>query len=146
MSVVKYVTIFTLILSFTGCTRQFHIARIIPGKTTDNDTVKYLGTPHEQGLQRSSFNSSDQILTWDDVQVQFKNHFVVAVHRTPAGHEESLQFWRQHYKESVQNFNKVKTDFTSDHVWQLDLPQHGINVIYDETQDKVVKVVYYEIR
>jgi len=129
---------------FSGCARNFNIARIVPGVTTTPMAINYLSEPSY--LDKSSFNPRDEILIWDDVTIQANNDVVTAVHRKPANHEVSLQFWRQHYKASTQHFSKVQTgNIGAEHIWQLDLPQHGINVVYDETKDKVIKVIYYYV-
>lgn len=141
----------TLIFIFTlfGCTRQFQIARVVPGKTDLNEVRRYLGTPNLASENTSSsFNPHEEIMVWDDVLVQLHkdDNVVTAVHRMPASHEKSLQYWRQHYRGKVQNFRKVNTKFyAAEHTWQLDLPNLGINVIYDESKDEVIKVVYYEV-
>jgi len=149
MKMAKNFVLFTFILTFFGCTRQFQIARIVPGKTEIHDVKEYLGVPEIMNDQiSSSFNPNEEVMMWKDVlvQIQKDENTVSAVHRMPASHEKSLQFWRQHYKNSVQNFSKVNSRFYSaEHMWQLDLPQLGINVVYDEAKDEVVKVVYYEV-
>ena len=149
MKVAKSFILITFIFTFFGCSRQFQIARVVPGKTEIHDLRQYLGVPEVLTDQNSStFNPNEEILVWKDVLVQVHKdeNTVTAIHRQPASHEKSLQFWRQHYKNNVQNFSKVKSRFYSaEHMWQLDLPQLGINVVYDETKDEVVKVVYYEV-
>jgi hypothetical protein len=144
MKITKVVVIFTILLISTSCARRFNIARVTPGLTSTSQAIKYLSEP--QYFDHSAFNSREEILIWDDVTLQTNDDVVTAVHRTPASHESSLQFWRQHYKQSTQNFSKVNNRFESgEHIWQLNLPQHGINVVYDESLDKVVKVIYYYV-
>lgn len=131
-------------LTLFGCSRQFSIAKVVPGKTSTAEAIKYLSEPDK--YNKSSFNKNEEVLIWNDVLVQTNNELVTSVHRRPASHERKLQFWRQHYKDQVQNFNKVHTSpYDSDHIWQLDFPSKGINVIYDETQDQVIKVVHYYV-
>ena len=144
MKITKVVVIFTILLISTSCARRFNVARIVPGVTSTNQVIKYLNEP--QYFDKSSFNGREEVLIWDDVTVQTDDDTVTAVHRMPASHETSLQFWRQHYKKSTQNFSKVSSRIDSgEHIWQLNLPQHGINVVYDENLDQVIKVIYYYV-
>ena len=144
MKITKVVVIFTIILASTSCTRRFKVAKVIPGKTTTSQALEFLDEPRY--FEKSSFNRGQEVLIWDDVTIQAQNDLVTAVHRKPASHEASLQFWRQHYKASTQKFNRVKPRLENgEHIWQLDLPEHGINVIYDENIDQVVKVIYYHV-
>tara|TARA_Y100000768_G_C23991267_1_gene693518 strand:+ start:11380 stop:11751 length:372 start_codon:yes stop_codon:yes gene_type:complete len=122
---------------------------VVPGKTDINQVRQYLGEPNiTPELASSSFNPHEEILIWEDVLVQLNKNenIVTAIHRQPASHEKSLQFWRQHFKGKVQKFQKVQTKFyAAEHIWQLDLPNLGVNVVYDESKDEVIKVVYYAV-
>jgi hypothetical protein len=144
MKLTNYLVTFTFILTLIGCSRQFQIAKVVPGKTSTLQAIKFLDEPDM--YNKSSFNKTEEVLIWKDVVVQTKDEVVTSVHRSPASHEKSLQFWRQHYRDQDQNFNKVTTKFnSSDHIWQLDFPNKGINVVYDETKDQVIKVVHYYV-
>ena len=144
MKMTKALVTFTFIFTLIGCTRQFQIARVVPGKTTTLQVIRYLDEPRM--FNKSSFNQAEEVLIWDDVVVQMRDDLVTSVHRQPASHEKSLQFWRQEYKNDKQNFNKVSSRFAStEHIWQLDFPSKGVNVVYDETKDEVIKVVYYYV-
>jgi hypothetical protein len=144
MKLTNYLVIFTFIFTLIGCSRQFKIAKVVPGKTSTLEAIRHLDEPDM--FNKSSFNQSEEVLIWKDVVIQTKDELVTSVHRKPASHESSLQFWRQHYRDQTQVFSKVDSRHVqSDHIWQLDFPRKGVNVIYDETQDKVIKVVHYYV-
>ena len=94
----------------------------------------------------TSFDDSAgrQTVRWNDVTIQARDEVIEVVQRAPAHYETSLQFWRQHYKSSPQRFEKVQAGVSfGEHLWQLNLPKEKINIVYDETKDKVIKVMYY---
>lgn len=135
----------SLLLTMASCSRQFKIAKVVPGQTHVDTALYYLDEPVY--AEHSTLGRGSQIYIWDDVSVQVSNEIVTAVHRKPAEHEETLQFWQQHYKNSIKKLVKVTNSYkTGEELWQLDLPQYGLNVIYDERNDKVIKVVKYEIK
>ena len=135
--------IMTLIFTFTSCSRNFKVARINPGTTYIDEAIGILDEPE---IRDSSFASKGSTLyIWQDVSLQVnREEIVTAIHRSPANHEKSLQFWKQHYKEINTQFNKVSNGQSN--LWQFNIPQKGINVIYDERADIVTKVILYEVK
>ena len=132
-----------LLLHLIGCSRQFHVAKLIPGRSSIDDAIDRLGEPTEASIDNPSY----QKLLWRDITVQAREDIITVVQRKPASYEEKLQFWRQHYKGSPQSFSKVEnTAQAGEHLWQLNLPNEHINIIYDESRDLVTKVMYYDVR
>lgn len=138
-----------LLSTLFGCSRQFYVAKIVPGKTYLSDVIKDLGEANN--VYKPSTNEAGgkaQVLVWKDFSVQATDQdfdsVVTVVQRKPAAYESSLQFWRQQYKGTKQRFNKVQGRYdTGEHLWQLNIPNERINIIYDESKDKVVEVMYY---
>lgn len=136
---------FLLLLTLSACSRQFKIAKVVPGQTHVDDALHLLEEPIYAEV--STLDRRSEVYIWDDVSVQISNEMVTAVHRKPASHEETLQFWHQYYKDSDKSLEKVKNTFdTGEELWQMNLPHYGLSVIYDERNDKVLKVVKYEIK
>lgn len=132
-----------LSLSFASCSRQFQIAKITPGQTDLHTAVDVLDEPLT--ARRSTLSHGSEVYAWEDVTVQVEENMVKAVHRRPAGHEKTLQFWRQYFKDSHTIFGKVQDpNGASEALWQLNIPSKGINVVYDERSDQVVRVIKYE--
>lgn len=145
MKVLIFTFQFLLLLTLSSCSRQFKIAKVVPGQTHVDDALHLLDEPIYAEV--STLGRSSEIYIWDDVSVQVKEEMVMAVHRKPASHEETLQFWHQYYKDKTKSFQKVSNNFdTGEVLWQMNLPHYGLSVIYDERNDKVIKVVKYEIR
>jgi len=145
MKMLSFTTHILLLLTITSCSRQFKIARVVPGQTHVDTALYILDEPIY--AENSSLDSRSQIYIWEDVSVQVQNEVVKAVHRKPVSHETTLQFWQQYYKSSNKQLSKVMNSYeTGEDLWQLDLPEYGLNVIYDERNDKVIRVVKYEIK
>jgi len=132
-----------LLLSFFGCSRQYHIAKIIPGNTTLEEALNHLDDP--QLARTSQFDSSTHYYVWEDVSLQIKNKVVHSIHRTPASHEKHLQFWKQYYKNQDTRFSQIPSTSPDERLWQFDIPSKGINVIYDENNDQVTRVIFYAV-
>jgi hypothetical protein len=131
----------TFIFTFASCSRQFKISRIQPGSTYIADAIDILEEPDL--TDESLAHRGTTLFIWKDISLQVdKEDVIQAIHRTPASHEESLQFWKHEYKESSTQFNKI----SNDHLWQFNIPGKGINVIYNEKSDIVTKVIYYEVK
>ena len=143
MKKINLTLIMTFILTFASCSRDFKVARINPGSTYIADAIDILDEPE---IRDASFSSKGSMLyIWNDVSLQVdKSEIVTAIHRTPASHEKSLQFWKHQYKELNTQFNKVSN--SQSNLWQFNIPEKGINVIYDERADIVTKVILYEIK
>lgn len=145
MKVLFFTLQILLLLTLSSCSRQFKIAKVVPGQTHVDDALHLLDEPIYAEV--SSLNKRAEIYIWEDVSVQVSEEMVTAVHRKPAGHEETLQFWHQYYKDDSKTFKKVSNSFdTGEVLWQMNLPNYGLSVVYDERNDKVIKVVKYEIR
>lgn len=142
MIIVKSIGLTLLLMLVTGCSRSFHIAKIVPGKTSAQEVLHRLNEPLI--LKKSSYDPKTEIFAWDDVSVQVKNNVVTAVHRSPASHEKYMQFWKHHYQDENTNFKPVQDKGSKESYWQFTIPAKGINVIYDEKTDEVVRVIYYE--
>ena len=134
--------IFTILLTtFTSCTRQYKVAKIIAGKTFIDEAVDILDEP--QMVEKSAVKAGNSLYVWEDVTLQVNTQFVVtAIHKQPIEHETTLQFWKHHYKEIQTTFTKIQSSPSI--LWQFNIPSKGINVIYDERVDKVTKVIFYE--
>lgn len=146
MKVLKVALTLTFLLSFIGCSRQFKIARVIPGQTYVDEALDLLDEPDI--AETSSINSSHQVYIWQDVTLQINREEIVsAIHREPANHEKSLQFWRQHYQNENTSFEQVHSlSRTQASLWQFNIAHKGITAIYDENIDEVTKVILYEAK
>lgn len=146
MKVLKLAFAITFLLSFVGCSRQFQIARVVPGQTYVDEALDLLDEPDL--AEQSTINHSHHVYIWRDVTLQINSQEVVtAVHRKPANHEKTLQFWKQHYQNDFTQFKKVNAlGQTQESLWQFDIPQKGMSAIYDENLNEVTKVILYETR
>lgn len=146
MKMLKMALAVTFLVSFIGCSRQFKIARVVPGETYVDTAMYILDEPIL--AETSSINRSHQIYIWEDVTLQVNSREVVtAIHRIPASHEKTLQFWKQHYQEEATSFKKVIPNTKSqDAIWVFDIPHRGMSAVYDENIDQVTKVILYETR
>lgn len=146
MKVLKLALATTFLLSFIGCSRQFQIARVVPGQTYADEALDLLDEPDV--AEQSSISRSHQVYVWQDVTLQINNQEVVtAVHRKPANHEKTLQFWKQYYQNENTNFKRVQSlGKTQESLWQFDIPHRGMSAVYDENIDEVTKVILYETR
>lgn len=131
------IIIFTL--SFFSCSRQFSIAKIKPGYTDLDRVEKLLGQPRYYNI--SSFNNTEEILQWDDLTIQAKNSIVTAIHRSPASHEKSFQFWRHHYKDTPHTIKE--SDYKTKVI--MDIPSKGQSIIYNKDKNQVEKVILYYV-
>jgi hypothetical protein len=141
MKKLNIVFIMTFIFTFTSCSRQFKVSRIQPGSTYIADAIDLLDEPDV--TDNSLAHTGTTLFIWKDISLQVdKEDRVQAVHRSPAAHEKSLQFWKHEYKELNTQFNKISTN----ELWQFNIPSRGINIIYDEKSDIVTKVILYEVK
>lgn len=130
------------LLILSGCSRQYKVAKITPGQTTLDETFSLLDEPLVG--DHSNFENGSEIYIWDDVSVQARDGIVSAVHRKPAGHEKTLQFWKQHYKDVETKLEPVQTQGAKGELlWQLTIPSQGLNVVYNERNDSVIRVTKY---
>lgn len=132
-----------LLISCFGCSRQYHVAKITPGHTTLEEALDHLNDP--QVARTSKFDSSTQYYVWEDVSIQIKDNIVHSIHRIPASHERYLQFWRQYYQDQQTRFSQIPSTSPDERLWQFDVPSKGINVIYDENNDQVTRVIFYAV-
>lgn len=141
----KITLMLILLLSFFSCSRQYKIARVIPGSTYIDQAVLLLDEPVIS--KNSSLTFDHKIYIWKDLTLQVNpDNLVTAVHRQPASHEKTLQFWKQYYKDTETDFYKISTDKSSqESLWQFTIPNKGMSVIYDENIDQVTKVILYEV-
>lgn len=137
-----YIILITSLL--VSCSRDYKIAKIIPGKTSMTETLELLDEPIR--AKTSTFNEKVEVFIWKDVTVQFQKSRVFAVHRTPSSIESSLQFWRHRFKNDAETLYPVKDVIGAEKLWQMDFKGHGLSVIYNERDDKVVKVIHYEAK
>lgn len=146
MKVLKLAFAITFLLSFISCSRQFQVARVVPGQTYADEALDLLDEPDV--AEQSTIKAGNTIYIWRDVTLQINSQEVVtAVHRKPASHEKTLQFWKQQYQNDYTKFTKVKAlGQTQESLWQFDIPQKGMSAIYDENIDEVTKVILYETR
>lgn len=146
MKVLRIAFALTFLFTFFGCSRQFKIARVVPGETYIDQAVNILDEPDI--AERSSLSSRHAVYIWRDVTLQVDNREIVtAIHRKPAKHEETLQFWKQHYKDFNTSFSSITLKGNSqESLWQFDIPQKSVSVIYNQNNDKVVKVILYEAK
>lgn len=146
MKVLKLAFTILFLLSFIGCSRRFQIARVVPGQTYSDEALDLLDEPDI--AEQSSINRSYAIYVWQDVTLQINQQDVVtAVHRKPAGHEKTLQFWKQYYQNENTEFKKVRPlGQTQESLWQFNIPHRGMTAIYDENIDEVTKVILYEAK
>lgn len=134
-----------LSLSLTGCSRQFQLSQVEPGQTDVFTAVKILGDPEKSEVATETGNDeSSKLYSWGDITLQARNDIIRAIHRSPAEHERSLQFWRQRYKDKASSLKKLAGDNDQER-WQFSVPSKGISIIYDERSDHVLRVVRYEI-
>ena len=136
-----------LSLSLTGCSRQFQLSQVEPGQTDVFTAVKILGDPEKSDVATEAGNGqSSKLYSWGDITLQARNDIIRAIHRSPAEHERSLQFWRQRYKDKASSLKKLDGESnTGEELWQFNIPSKGISIIYDERSDHVLRVVRYEI-
>lgn len=146
MKVLKVALAVTFLFTIFGCSRQFKIARVVAGQTYIDKAVDILDEPDI--AEKSSLSSNHMVYIWRDVTLQVNNEeMITAVHRKPAAHEESLQFWKQHYQDSKTSFSSITPQRNSqESLWQFSIPEKGMSVIYNENNDKVVKVILYETK
>ena len=146
MKVLKVALAVTFLFSTLSCSRQFKIARVVPGETYIDRAVSILDEPDI--AEKSSLSSNHMVYIWQDVTLQVNNEEIItAVHRKPAAHEESMQFWKQHYQDDQTSFNSILPKRNSqESLWQFSIPTKGMSVIYNENNDKVVKVILYEAK
>jgi hypothetical protein len=146
MKVIKIALAVTFLFSISSCSRQFKIARVVPGETYIDQAVDILDEPDI--AEKSSVSPRHMVYIWQDVTLQVdQNEIITAVHRKPANHEGSLQFWKQHYQDNQTSFNNINSQGNSqESLWQFSIPSKGMSVIYNENNDKVVKVILYETK
>ena len=141
MKNLKLVFILFFIFTLSSCSRQFNLARIQPGKTHIAKAIDILDEP--EITDNSLAHKGTTLFIWSDVSLQVdKEKLIQAVHRSPASHEKTLQFWKHEYKNINTEFQKT----SSDNLWQFNIPSKGISVIYDEKIDTVTKVIFYEVK
>jgi len=145
MKVLKNAFMLTFLLIFFGCSRQFKVARVIPGQTYIDQAVNILDEPDV--AENSTLSRGHRVYIWRDVTLQVdQQELVTAVHRSPASHEKTLQFWKQYYKNTDTTFQKITNSQSQESLWQFDIPTKGMSAIYDENIDQVTKVILYEIK
>lgn len=134
-----YIILMTSLL--VSCSRDYKMAKIIPGQTDVARTLELLDEPIR--AKKSDFDEKSEVFIWNDVTVQFKNSKVFAVHRAPSSIESSLQYWRHRYKD-INAIYPVKLTSSSEKLWQFNYEKRGLSIIYNERDDKVIKVIHYE--
>lgn len=146
MKVLRIAFTLTFLFTFFGCSRQFKIARVVPGDTFIDQAVDILDEPDI--AEKSSISPGHTVYIWRDVTLQVnRDEIVTAIHRKPANHEKTMQFWKQHYKDENTKFSSVNSQSNSkESLWQFDIPQRGMTAIYNENIDQVVKVILYEAK
>ena len=146
MKVLKLAFAITFLLSFIGCSRQFQIARVVPGHTYVDEALNLLDEPDI--AEQSTISRSHAVYVWRDVTLQINSQEVVtAVHRKPASHEKTLQFWKQYYQNENTDFKRVQSlSKSQESLWLFDIPHRGMSAVYDENIDEVTKVILYETR
>lgn len=145
MKVLKNALMLTFLLIFFGCSRQFKVARVVPGETFIDQAVHILDEPDV--AENSTLARGHRVYIWRDVTLQVDHQdLVTAVHRSPASHEKTLQFWKQYYKDTDTNFKKITSSQLQESLWQFDIPSKGMSAIYDENIDQVTKVILYEVK
>ncbi len=136
---------FLLLLSISACSRQYKIAKIIPGNTSIQSALTLLDEP--EVAEKSSLNSNFETFIWRDVSLHVHNSIVKTIHREPASHEKTIQFWKQEHKKIHTSFDKVSNQVNGqESLWKFNIPSKGINVIYNENLDQVTRVIYYEVQ
>ena len=144
MKVLKLAFAVVFLISFTCCSRQFKVARIKPGLTYIDEALNILSDPDL--AENSTINTTHQVYVWSDVTLQVDNQEIVtAVHRKPASHEKTLQFWKHFYQNDNTSFQKMKSRHkTQESLWVFDVPHRGMSAVYDENIDEVTTVILYE--
>jgi uncharacterized protein (DUF1499 family) len=68
-----YSVVITVIIFISfGCTRQYKVAKIVPGTTTLNQALDYLDQPVTS--KKSQFDPSSHFYAWDDVSLQARDN------------------------------------------------------------------------
>ncbi len=138
---IRSLLIIPLMLTITACSRQYKVSTITPGKTTVDQAIKILEAPIS--VKKSTLSEDAGLLyKWEDVSLQVKDNVVKALHRTPAAHEKSLQFWRQKYQQPNNKLERLNSPGES--LFRLNIPSVGLNILYNERNDQVVTVSEYE--
>jgi hypothetical protein len=138
----NFLILILLFILGTSCSRERKVSRIIPGHTTINEALEWLDEPIN--VQTSGFATNEEVFIWKDLTIQVDRKIVKAVHRIPASHEKSLQYWRHEFKNEVSDLKKIDSQ-KGEELYQLKFPYKGIDVVYNSKADEVIKVVYYEV-
>jgi hypothetical protein len=114
------------------------VQKIEPGITTIKDVISWLNEPDTIIPPHDQFNSETYI--WDDLSIQIEKQFVKSIVRPAYGDETSIQHWFYQYKKNSTHLARI-----DENNWKLEVPSEGITVMYDKQQDKVTKVIHYEV-
>ncbi len=134
MKYFKLLFIITFALTFSSCSREINLSRISPGDTKISEAIELLKKP---------VFKSDKLYVWKDISLQIDSNEVVrSIHRSPASHEKSVDFWESQYREIKKESRKVTNAGVN--LWELTIPSKGINIIFDKKSHEVSKIIFSE--
>lgn len=78
------------------------------------------------------------------VSCQFKGNKSQGCHREPQPHERTLQYWRHQWKGLEQKFEPIADGgLHGPREFQLTAPSLGVAVVYDQSTDRIVRIMEY---
>jgi hypothetical protein len=134
-------------LTWLSCAPQ-STYKIEPGVTTVQELQQQLGQPESTNVPKARPEAKLMDFRQQDaraVQVQVEGEKVVGINREPEPHERTLQYWRHRWKGAEQRYEPVPGSMNAHGtpLFQLVATSHKMAIVYDSTNDRVVRVVRY---
>jgi hypothetical protein len=134
---------FMALLGLAGCAKRGQ-DQVVPGKTDVNTLKATLGEPER--VTSPAIRPKAQLYCYaDGCCYQAERNTVVGLACPPSHEEATLQYWRHKFQGQTQRFEEVvhERDAHGNRTFQFMSIQGKTTVIYDESRDRVVKVVRY---
>ncbi len=132
-----------LLLLFISCFDQRKISDITPGKTSLKEVLTLYKDPIR--IEQISENDEIEVFLWKEFSVQVSQKKITHVFRSPAGDEEHLQYWLHQFSEHDLNVKNLGSDY-GDHFVEMQFSNVGMNIIFDKTQQRVIRIITYEVK
>ena len=132
-----------MLVLFTSCFDQRKISDITPGKTSLKEVLTLYKDPLR--IEQVSEEGEVEVFLWKDFSVQVSQKKITHVFRSPAGDEEHLQYWLHQFSEHDMNVKTLASDY-GDHFVEMQFSNVGMNIIFDKTQQRVIRIITYEAK
>ena len=133
-----------LLLLLGGCAGGAERS-ITPGKTTAAELTATLGNAVVSG--ESGIRPQTEIRTYSECDYQIEQGVVTAKYCKPLEHEQTLQYWRQIWRNENASFEAVTGDAGPHGPDRYLLKATGLKkaVMYSRALDRVIQVIDYNV-